>query len=481
LIQLSTPIQAPDVSLGSPHDCTDIKFDDVEGLPGKWGSEAYNKNRLGIFAKLLDGLTTNGKNEPKLEAVDSESTAKSLTGRLNHAIEPEGLEISGEESNSNAIFAFLGQNIETKPGLETFLKNTPEDLNSIHKYGEFVFLGENSLLREMNLKNDISGRVSGREGGERTGTEKTVTEFLDRRSMEAQLTDKAKNVLKQEVLPQSIERQPSRRFKGLEIQNQQLAKASIGSIELSAAELKAAANARFSEHQRQAGELQEGTRGRRGRFNVDFRDLRTGENRESTYADMAKGQDFLRSVNAEIEIPVNLKLSAAKLEGEGAGKPGTQSFIKSFEDALARELRGNLSTDIVRDAMIIAKNGGEGTIRLSLRPASLGDVKIHLEMTENRITGLIVVESNEALRAFGKELSVLEKAFRDSGFSEASLEMFLAQDGWNFASEEQQQERELSAPSPQMAASRYEESEIIESVQDVIISSPERTPVNLLV
>ena len=173
---------------------------------------------------------------------------------------------------------------------------------------------------------------------------------------------------------------------------------------------------------------------------------------------------------------------------EPGGKSGSPpSLGKGFEDALARELRGNLSMDIVRNASIIARDGGEGTIRLSLRPASLGDVKVHLEMTENRIIGVIVVESNEALRAFERELPVLEKAFRDSGFSETSLEMSLAQDGGNYAGGEEQQEEDFYVPYQVMAASRYEESERPElldsfvSVHDGMILSPERTSVNLLV
>jgi flagellar hook-length control protein FliK len=56
-------------------------------------------------------------------------------------------------------------------------------------------------------------------------------------------------------------------------------------------------------------------------------------------------------------------------------------------------------------------------------------VKVRLEMAENKITGRIIVESNEALRAFEKEIHSLEQAFRDSGFAGASLEMALSGDG----------------------------------------------------
>jgi hypothetical protein len=106
--------------------------------------------------------------------------------------------------------------------------------------------------------------------------------------------------------------------------------------------------------------------------------------------------------------------------GEGGG---------NFEGVLARELRQNLNGDIVRHAQLILRDKGEGIIRLSLRPESLGNVKIRLELTENKIAGRIIVESGEALRAFEREIASLEQAFRDSGYESAELSAFLSQDG----------------------------------------------------
>jgi flagellar hook-length control protein FliK len=107
-----------------------------------------------------------------------------------------------------------------------------------------------------------------------------------------------------------------------------------------------------------------------------------------------------------------------------------------FEDALARELRQNLNSDIVRHAQVILRDKGEGLIRLSLRPESLGNVKIRLELTENKIAGRIIVESSEALRAFEREIASLERSFRDSGYESAELSAFLSQDGSGGTEEE---------------------------------------------
>jgi hypothetical protein len=103
------------------------------------------------------------------------------------------------------------------------------------------------------------------------------------------------------------------------------------------------------------------------------------------------------------------------------------------------------------------RDGGEGTIRLSLKPESLGNVKIRLEMTDNKIAGQIIVESDEALRAFEQEIRALEQAFRESGFEGASLEMAVAADGGQNGAGGQWKEGEASPFfSERMAASIYD-------------------------
>ena len=221
-------------------------------------------------------------------------------------------------------------------------------------------------------------------------------------------------------------------------------------------------------------------------FNIHVRDFRSAETKAHAAAnaqaraetgaattidlnaDLYRGTGFdaieqlqqLNQLNTESEITVDLRASAPlgnSLSAKNAsGEPAASSFL---EDALARELRGNLSADIVKSASLIVGAGGEGTIRLALRPASLGYVKIHLEMTENKLMGRIIVESNEALRAFQKELPVLEKAFKDSGFLQTSLDMSLAQDSQSGDSGSRQN-ADFSPLDPALAAaiaaSRYD-------------------------
>jgi flagellar hook-length control protein FliK len=138
----------------------------------------------------------------------------------------------------------------------------------------------------------------------------------------------------------------------------------------------------------------------------------------------------------------------------------------TFEEVLARELRQNLNSDIVRHAQLILREGREGTIRLSLRPETLGNVKIRLELTENRIAGRIIVESDEALRAFEREIASLEQAFRDSGYESADL--LLSQDGSGGG-------REEGKPfySPRLAGERARYDEIVERTDASFLGLPE--------
>jgi hypothetical protein len=94
-----------------------------------------------------------------------------------------------------------------------------------------------------------------------------------------------------------------------------------------------------------------------------------------------------------------------------------------LESFLSRELHNGLNGDIVRQAAVMLRDGGEGLIRLQLHPESLGNVRIKLALSGNKVEGIITVESPEAMNAFERELESLEMAFRDSGFEGASLNM----------------------------------------------------------
>jgi flagellar hook-length control protein FliK len=96
---------------------------------------------------------------------------------------------------------------------------------------------------------------------------------------------------------------------------------------------------------------------------------------------------------------------------------------QSFASMLSQELRGN-AADLVKTGSIVLRNNNEGLIRLTLHPESLGNVKISLELSDDkRISGKIVVSSREAYEAFNENLDGLSKAFVDGGFESAGFDL----------------------------------------------------------
>jgi len=196
-------------------------------------------------------------------------------------------------------------------------------------------------------------------------------------------------------------------------------------------------------------------RSRRDKVSFEVRDFRTAGANESAgtrpYSAMETstvraGSESPREITLELRLPDNAPSAQNASQTSWEVKAGN-----ALENMLARELHQNFNGDIVRHASVALRDGGEGTIKIALKPESLGNVKIRLEMTDNKITGHIFVESEEALNAFRKEISSLEQAFRDSGFSNADLNLSLT-------SERQggRQEQEESSFAQSMVSSRYE-------------------------
>ena len=94
-----------------------------------------------------------------------------------------------------------------------------------------------------------------------------------------------------------------------------------------------------------------------------------------------------------------------------------------FQSALAERLRDAWNGEIVQSAHIVLKDGDAGTIRLRLKPESLGNVKIELNLSDNNISGRITVESDEAKSAFERNMNELADAFKQGGFDSARLEV----------------------------------------------------------
>jgi flagellar hook-length control protein FliK len=214
---------------------------------------------------------------------------------------------------------------------------------------------------------------------------------------------------------------------------------------------------KVNEGKEQPSKLEEfRNRSRKDKVNIEVRDFRTVSNTDGTQtrtfsivetaAGRNHGQNAVQEINLDLRLPDQGQSS--QLQNSWEVKSGVM-----LENMLARELHQNFNGDIVRHASVALRDGGAGTIKIALHPATLGNVKIHLEMAENKITGQIVVESKEALHAFRKEISALEQAFKDSGYASADLNLSLTADG----SGEHGQEFNENDFSSRMAASSYQD------------------------
>ena len=248
-------------------------------------------------------------------------------------------------------------------------------------------------------------------------------------------------------------------------------------------ELAASRNNELRPNRQEKTRLEEVRDIRRGRdrFSLEVHDFRTNENaaKSAETFTFAGTQTRLNGGGSAQEITMELRLPDI-FSNTGQSQASAQtnwevSSSNALENMLARELHQNFNGDIVRHASMALRDGGEGTIRLALKPEWLGNVKIHLEMAENKITGKIIVESEEALRAFEKEIQSLEQAFRDSGYADASLNLSLTAGGRGGGQEA------FSFP-PHAAASLYDDSFELSNVSmvDVFVKQGSHS-VNVLV
>jgi hypothetical protein len=197
------------------------------------------------------------------------------------------------------------------------------------------------------------------------------------------------------------------------------------------------------------------SRDKRRGFSIETRDFRAESARKSGELRVLANAETRPGGGPDSrEITLELRLPNQGRDAPAADTVWETRSSRAFEDLLARELHQNFNNDIVRHASMALRDGGEGTIRLALKPESLGNVKIRLEMAENKITGHIVVESEEALRAFEREIHSLEQAFKDSGFDAASLQMSLTPDGRD--AQQRRQDAETASFPSTLAALRYD-------------------------
>jgi flagellar hook-length control protein FliK len=90
-------------------------------------------------------------------------------------------------------------------------------------------------------------------------------------------------------------------------------------------------------------------------------------------------------------------------------------------EALQR-LREMAGSELTRAAGIILRDGG-GEIKLTLKPESLGNVRIRMNLVDNAIEGRIIVDNAAVKHVFEGSLDSLMRALTAEGFQTASLQV----------------------------------------------------------
>lgn len=126
------------------------------------------------------------------------------------------------------------------------------------------------------------------------------------------------------------------------------------------------------------------------------------------------------SINLAMTLSENARQNILSENSQSAGATGS-----AFQQMLAQQVQVN-APDFARAGSIILRDNDSGSINMILKPESLGNVKINLQLSDNGITGQITVSSKEAFEAFRQNLDTLRQAFQDSGFENASLNLSFA-------------------------------------------------------
>jgi hypothetical protein len=111
--------------------------------------------------------------------------------------------------------------------------------------------------------------------------------------------------------------------------------------------------------------------------------------------------------------PFAERLAAAETNGKAAAPPRATPLER------IREMTGS---DLVRTAGLVVRDGG-GEIRLTLKPESLGSVRIRLSVEDGKVEGRIIVDTPEARQAFEAGLDSLTRALAADGFRTGSLQV----------------------------------------------------------
>lgn len=151
--------------------------------------------------------------------------------------------------------------------------------------------------------------------------------------------------------------------------------------------------------------------------NVNTEKVNTSQNSEIKTGDLDQ---------AESGVNKTIILGSVEISAEGEGGKSQAPVMKEAASLLKQQLKDFGNNDIVKQSRFILKDNNIGEIKLILKPESLGQVRINLNLSENSLAGQIIVENNSVKEIFQENISQLSKALEDEGFDSAKLDVSLS-------------------------------------------------------
>ncbi|MBQ5780590.1 MAG: flagellar hook-length control protein FliK, partial [Spirochaetaceae bacterium] len=160
-------------------------------------------------------------------------------------------------------------------------------------------------------------------------------------------------------------------------------------------------------------------------FVQDMRTVNSDEAKKVLVGAKDEKETFTKEISVEPDGTAKMVLTLnedAKPASNIAPRDTVGSTQKTFGQMLTAEIKQSADA-FVKAGMISLKDGNSGSINLVLRPETLGDVKISLDLSDNLLTGKIVVATQEAYNAFKENLDVLKQGFNAQGFDAQNFDL----------------------------------------------------------
>lgn len=179
---------------------------------------------------------------------------------------------------------------------------------------------------------------------------------------------------------------------------------------------------------------------------IQVTDLRT-ENLENV--DFDEKNQF----SQKVEIKENDATFTLNLEKQNFSQNNIFSSDSQTASADGSNYRAMINNQIqtnipefVKAGNIILRDNNQGTINLVLHPDEIGNVKIHLSVDGNNVSGKITVSSAEAMEVFKNNAQNLRDSFIQSGFDAANFEVsyFEGENSFSNSNGENQKNNERS-------------------------------------